>query len=98
MCNLKNIQIYVVSHSEEDIKTTISNEIYTPLFVGRNGKDNLGFLSDDQGDNISEKNPSYCELTGLYWMWKQSKEDIIGLCYYRSYFNNNEGSLIHKNT
>lgn len=55
MCNLKNIQIYVVSHSEEDIKTTISNEIYTPLFVGRNGKDNLGFLSDDQGDNISEK-------------------------------------------
>lgn len=43
MCNLKNIQIYVVSHSEEDIKTTISNEIYTPLFVGRNGKDNLGF-------------------------------------------------------
>lgn len=47
MCNLKNIQIYVVSHSEEDIKTTISNEIYTPLFVGRNGKDNLGFLSDD---------------------------------------------------
>lgn len=26
-----------------------------PLFVGRNGKDNLGFLSDDQGDNISEK-------------------------------------------
>lgn len=55
MCNLKNIQIYVVSHSEEDIKTTISNEIYTLLFVGRNGKDNLGFLSDDQGDNISEK-------------------------------------------
>ena len=84
----KNVQIYVVSHSEEDIKNVKSNEIYVPLFVGRNGKDNLGFCSDDTGDNISDKNSLYCELTGLYWMWKNSSADIIGLAHYRRYFAN----------
>ena len=82
----QNMQIYVVSHDENDIKQIKSNEIYIPLFVGRNGKDNLGFLSDDNGDNISHKNNSYCELTGLYWMWKNSDANIIGLVHYRRYF------------
>ena len=80
------IQVYVVSHSEEDIRDIDANEIYVPLFVGRDGKDNLGFVSDDTGDNISGKNSSYCELTGLYWMWKNSDADIIGLVHYRRYF------------
>lgn len=84
----KTTQIYVISHSEEDIKNIKSNEIYVPLFVGRNGKDNLGFCSDDTGDNISYKNSSYCELTGLYWMWKNSDADYIGLVHYRRYFAN----------
>ena len=73
----KDIQVYVISHSAEDIKNIKSNEIYTPLFVGRNGQDNLGFVSDDTGENISSKNSSYCELTGLYWMWKNSPADIL---------------------
>ena len=84
----KDIQVYVISHSAEDIKNIKSNEIYTPLFVGRNGQDNLGFVSDDTGENISSKNSSYCELTGLYWMWKNSPADIIGLVHYRRYFAN----------
>ena len=82
----KEIQIYVVSHSEHDIKDIEANDIYVPLFVGRAGKDNLGFLSDDTGDNISDKNSSYCELTGLYWIWKNSTADVIGLAHYRRYF------------
>ena len=40
------------------------------------------------GDNISEKNPVYCELTGLYWMWKnkigkENAGDYFGLYQYR---------------
>ena len=79
-------QIYVISHSLEDIKKIEKNEIYTPLFVGCNGRDNQGYCSDDTGENISSKNNTYCELTGLYWMWKNSKADIIGLVHYRRYF------------
>lgn len=82
----KKIQIYIVSHDENDIKSMSSDEIYTPLFVGRDGKDNLGFISDDTGENISYKNSTFCELTGLYWMWKNSDADIIGLVHYRRNF------------
>ena len=85
----KKIEVYVIAHSPKEIKSIKGNDIYKPLFVGRNGKDNLGFLSDDTGDNISSKNSAYCELTGLYWMWKNSSADIIGLVHYRRYFKNN---------
>lgn len=59
---------------------------YIPLHVGKKGKASLGFTGDDTGTNISEKNSSYCELTGVYWMWKNVQCNIIGLCHYRRYF------------
>lgn len=62
------------------------DKVYLPIHVGRAGKADLGYLGDDTGDNISSKNTNYCELTGLYWAWKNLKCDYIGLCHYRRYF------------
>lgn len=63
---------------------------YFPIHVGKELHKNisLGITEDNTGDNISIKNASYCELTGLYWAWKNLKGvDVIGLCHYRRYFD-----------
>lgn len=70
------------------------DDIYIPLHVGRDGKADLGYIGDNSGENISAKNANYCELTGLYWAWKNLKCDYIGLCHYRRYF---AGKNIHTN-
>lgn len=62
------------------------DKVYVPLHVGREGKTDIGFIGDNTGDNISKKNANYCELTGLYWAWKNLQADYIGLCHYRRYF------------
>ena len=65
------------------------DDVFMPIQVGMsNAKFDLGYQGDNTGDNISLKNPSYCELTALYWAWKNLKDvDYIGLCHYRRYFD-----------
>lgn len=63
-----------------------TDEGYLPLHVGREGKADLGYVGDNTGDNISARNANYCELTGLYWAWKNLDCEYVGLCHYRRYF------------
>lgn len=84
--NDSNLKIYVMTHKKADV---LSDDVYTPLLLGAcNHEDNYGYLCDNVGENISDKNSSYCELTGLYWLWKHSDADYVGLVHYRRYFIN----------
>lgn len=79
-----NIKIVVASHKPYWMP---SDPMYVPVQVGAAGKESIpGFQRDDEGDNISEKNPRYCELTALYWAWKNLDADYIGLAHYRRHF------------
>lgn len=57
------------------------------------------FLIDQphEGDNIDFLNPWYCELTGLYYLWKHVDDDIVGLEHYRRYFVNDKNQLLSEN-
>jgi hypothetical protein len=78
-----DIKILVAAHKKYWMP---SDPCYLPLHVGREGKQDLGYIGDNTGDNISSMNPYFCELTGIYWAWKNMHADYIGLCHYRRYF------------
>lgn len=86
-----NTEIYIITHKE----TALPNEQgYIPLFVGASSAKTAipeGYQRDDTGDNISDKNDSCCELTGGYWIWKNSTADIVGLVHYRRFFAHCKG-------
>lgn len=48
------------------------------------------FYFDDAGDNISSLNHWFGDLTGLYWVWKNSNEEIVGTNQYRRYYINED--------
>lgn len=64
---------------------------YLPLQVGASGKSGIGFRRDDEGENISAKNANWCELTGLYWAWKNLRAEAVGLVHYRRHFKGARG-------
>lgn len=82
----KSIKILVAHHKEGLIIN--NNDVYLPIHVGKilHPDVKLGIQGDDEGENISCKNPIYCEMTAWYWAWKNLKADYIGLCHYRRYF------------
>lgn len=79
-----NIKILVATHKEYQMP---KDDIYLPIHVGKALSSlSLPFTADNTGDNISLKNPHYCELTALYWAWKNLDADYIGLAHYRRHF------------
>lgn len=80
----KNYKIIVATHKQFTMPA--DTDLYLPIHVGSEGKEKLGYQCDNEGDNISSLNPYYCELTGLYWAWKNLECDYLGLVHYRRYF------------
>ena len=78
-----NVTVIVAAHKPYPMP---ADHMYLPVQVGAAGKESIGFARDDEGENISAKNSTFCELTGLYWAWKNLDSDYIGLCHYRRHF------------
>ena len=90
-----NSKVHVyVAHSISDKKIDRNNEFRNfeiPIQVGAALTNTEMFPTrDSQGDNISEKNLQYCELTALYWIWKHDNAQYAGLSHYRRRFKISE--------
>ncbi len=92
----------------------LKDEILTPIHLGRAlatqaskdgemSKEDFEWMcdntiGDDTGDNISHLNRYFCELTGIYWAWKNydklGNPDYVGFMHYRRIFDFNEGSSL----
>lgn len=80
-----DIKIYIASHVDCDFP---ESDVFKPIQTGSALSPYRldGFAYDNMGDNISDKNFRYCELTALYWAWKNSTADYVGLMHYRRHF------------
>lgn len=97
---MPNVKLLICYHKPA---TLFKDEIFTPIHVGRAnarkkatpGDENYqwmldNMIGDDTGENISERNGCYNEMTSLYWAWKNydklGNPDYIGLMHYRRHF------------
>lgn len=79
-----NLKILIATHKAYPMP---NDPIYLPIHVGKEISDTaLPYIGDNTGENISFKNQHYCELTALYWAWKNLDADYIGLAHYRRHF------------
>ena len=93
---MKNIKILVVYHKKSALT---EGEDFLPVNAGRAvaAEEEREWLTenttgDDTGDNISAENPSYNELTAVYWAWKNLDADYYGLMHYRRFFKFDGGN------
>lgn len=80
-----NLKILISCHKEVILP---QSEVYLPMQVGAANTDVRlpGMQPDNEGENISDRNFTFCELTAQYWAWKNLEADYVGLCHYRRFF------------
>lgn len=89
-----SIAVFVATHVSFCVP---DNPVYVPLHVGREGKDDLGYIGDNIGENISQLNSLFGELTGLYWIWQNIADiEFLGLCHYRRYFLDDHARIMRR--
>ncbi len=95
---MKSMKILVCYHKPAKL---YKDDIFVPIHVGRACPSSLteeeqnwmheNMSGDNTGDNISELNPYFCEMTAIYWAWKNydllGNPEYIGLCHYRRIIN-----------
>ena len=85
------MKVYVATHMKTEAPLPPNYQ-----YIQVNAANNEFFfpLHDALGeDNISAKNPNYCELTAAYWVWKNDHEnEVVGLAHYRRFLTVNKFS------
>ncbi|WP_386693498.1 DUF4422 domain-containing protein [Lonepinella sp. MS14435] len=90
---MKELLVLVATHKDYALP---DDNVYFPIQVGKIlSEQKLSFQGDETGDNISQKNKTFCELTALFWAWKNGlfqQYEYVGLNHYRRYF---KGQGVH---
>lgn len=90
-------------YKDKMLKTPAINPDYViPIQVGASQTDvRVADILDNVGDNISDKNGNYSELTGLYWIWKNRIQNhyygddcYYGLVHYRRMLELSDDDLL----
>ena len=96
---MSSLTMYCIDLFNDDYQK-IKSLGYKPVGLGKNNF-TPNWLRDNTGDNISEKNSSYGELTFHYWLWKNKLKEIdddkwIGFCAYRRFWGQTQDNFTIK--
>lgn len=81
----KSIALFILTHKKTYIP---AHPMFAPLQIGAVLNEPIAeYVQDNTGENISDKNKSYCELTGQYWAWQNVEAEYYGFYHYRRYFS-----------
>lgn len=97
----QNIKIFCTYHYLDDYPI-FKSDIYEPIQTGASSMDyDYGFLKDNTGDNISDKNEFYAELTASYWVWKNyikehPEVEYIGTAHHYNHLNFSDIEILQR--
>jgi len=95
MADILNAKIFVLHYKVGTVLNV--DPIYQPLMAGNAlVPENSSIQGDDTGENISTKNRYYSELTGTYWIWKNTRQEVTGTCHYRRFFTAQPEPFLYK--
>ena len=85
---MSNLKIFCITINDDHFDK-LKQLDYLPVGLGQ-GIKNEGFFRDNNGENITNKNPFYGEYTFHYWLWKNKiidkEKNWIGFCQYRKHW------------
>lgn len=84
---MSNIKIFV-THTPNKNDYLVENPLLIDVIAGADYQTKpivQGMERDNNGENISAKNKSYCELSTQYWAWKNVDAEYYGFCHYRRF-------------
>jgi len=86
MTTIEPAQVFVCYHKPGEI---LKSQCIRPIQVGREASRVLleEMIGDNTGDHISSRNNNFCELTALYWAWRNVEAQYYGLMHYRRVFD-----------
>ena len=82
--------IYTVKHKPFTLPEL--PEGYKTICVG--GYSEPAEINCTEGKNIENLNKKINELTALYWIWKNTKDPIVGLAHYRRFLLGSDGDIL----
>lgn len=85
--DMSNIKIFV-THTPNKNDYMVDNPLLVDVIAGADYQTKPAdprMSRDNDGENISAKNKTYCELSTQYWAWKNIDADYYGFCHYRRF-------------
>lgn len=90
-CRLYAVRSHVDQERKEDFYTPYTVDIQAGVALTDR---TIAEIKDNSGDNVSARNRDYCELSAVYWIWKNDlAADYVGICHYRRRFVINEAMI-----